>query len=224
MALSRRALRQQRRVAAYSVEPAPTLTPDEDMAEGAALTCAPAIQELQSPTAAAAEMVHDEQQQQQQQQQEEDQGQVQFLDPNLIKRGDYLLMHESAICKVMEINKSKPGKHGSAKISIVGIDVFTSKKHEELYAGSRKAEVPEVKKFDLELTSAVHTADGLQIALCHKGGRPHRTAFTLDDDEDPLVQRIDTLLARGAGVLVQLLRTMGRERVMAAREKPAVRH
>jgi len=185
------------------------------MAEGAALTCAPAIQELQSP--AAAEMVHDEQQQQQ------DQGQVQFLDPNIIKRGDYLLMHESAVCKVMEINKSKPGKHGSAKISIVGIDVFTGKKHEELYAGSRKAEVPEVKKFDQELTNAVHTADGLQIALCHKDGRPHRTAFTLDD-QDPLVQRIDTLLARGAGVLVQLLRTMGRERVMAAREKPAVRH
>jgi len=37
----------------------------------------------------------------------------------------------------MEISHSKPGKHGAAKINMIGIDIFTGKKYEETFgAGS----------------------------------------------------------------------------------------
>ena len=32
-------------------------------------------------------------------------------------------------CKVTDYSTAKPGKHGSAKATIVGTDIFTGKKH-----------------------------------------------------------------------------------------------
>ena len=35
-------------------------------------------------------------------------------------------------CQVVEYNTSKSGKHGRAKANIIGIDIFTGKKFQDL--------------------------------------------------------------------------------------------
>ena len=49
-------------------------------------------------------------------------------------------------CKVTEYSTAKPGKHGSAKATIVGVDIFTAKKYEDSCPTSATVRVPVVSK------------------------------------------------------------------------------
>ena len=49
-------------------------------------------------------------------------------------------------CKVTDYSTAKPGKHGSAKATIVGNDIFTNKKHEDTAPTGATLQVPIVTK------------------------------------------------------------------------------
>jgi translation initiation factor 5A len=52
-------------------------------------------------------------------------------------------------CRVVDISTTKAGKHGHAKATIVGVDIFTGKKHEDSCPTSHNMETPIVKKAEL---------------------------------------------------------------------------
>jgi translation initiation factor 5A len=54
-------------------------------------------------------------------------------------------------CKVTDYSTAKPGKHGSAKASIVGLDIFTNKKYEDSWPTSAGVMVPVVNKIEFEV-------------------------------------------------------------------------
>lgn len=54
-------------------------------------------------------------------------------------------------CKVSDYSTAKPGKHGSAKASIVGNDIFTGKKYEDSMPTASTVMVPTVNKIDYEV-------------------------------------------------------------------------
>ena len=54
-------------------------------------------------------------------------------------------------CKVIEYSTAKSGKHGSAKASIVGLDIFTNKKYEDGWSTSHNVRVPVIKKTELKV-------------------------------------------------------------------------
>lgn len=62
-----------------------------------------------------------------------------------IKKGAYCILKGNP-CKVLETAISKPGKHGSAKIAVTGVDLFTNKKIEGIFATSGQAWAPNVTK------------------------------------------------------------------------------
>ncbi|MGC8568646.1 MAG: translation initiation factor IF-5A [Nitrososphaeria archaeon] len=62
-----------------------------------------------------------------------------------IKEGSYMMIDGSP-CKVVEVEKSKPGKHGSAKVRVVGIDIFTGAKKSYVGPSESKVEVPIIEK------------------------------------------------------------------------------
>ena len=62
-----------------------------------------------------------------------------------IKKGGYCILKDMP-CKVVEYSTSKAGKHGHAKATIVGIDIFTGKKYEDACPTSHNIYVPIVKK------------------------------------------------------------------------------
>ncbi len=67
------------------------------------------------------------------------------VDAGSLKVGSYIVIDE-APCKVVEIEKSKTGKHGSAKARIVAIGLFDGVKRSIVVPVDQKVEQPVVEK------------------------------------------------------------------------------
>ena len=70
-----------------------------------------------------------------------------------LKPGAYFLIDEEP-CRVISIEKSKPGKHGSAKANIVAVGFFDNRKRNVIMPADRMVDVPLIDK-----TSATVIAD-----------------------------------------------------------------
>ncbi|MCZ6613380.1 MAG: translation initiation factor IF-5A [Thaumarchaeota archaeon] len=62
-----------------------------------------------------------------------------------LKVGSYMMI-EGEPCKIVEYDKSKPGKHGSAKARVVGIGLFDDVKRSHVSPVSANVEVPMLEK------------------------------------------------------------------------------
>lgn len=54
-------------------------------------------------------------------------------------------------CKIVDMSTSKTGKHGHAKVHLTGIDIFTSKKYEDLCPSTHNMDVPNVLRTEFTL-------------------------------------------------------------------------
>merc|ERR1712192_117338 len=70
-----------------------------------------------------------------------------------LRKGSHVMI-KGHPCKVTDISTSKTGKHGHAKAHIVALDIFTSKKYEDLCPTSHNVEVPFVKRTEFQCLSA----------------------------------------------------------------------
>ncbi|KAI0525133.1 hypothetical protein KFK09_004524 [Dendrobium nobile] len=67
-----------------------------------------------------------------------------------IRKNGYIVI-KGRPCKVVEVSTSKTGKHGHAKCHFVAIDIFTSKKLEDIVPSSHNCDVPHVNRTDYQL-------------------------------------------------------------------------
>lgn len=54
-------------------------------------------------------------------------------------------------CKIVDMSTSKTGKHGHAKVHLVGLDIFTNKKYEDICPSTHNMDVPNVKRKEYEV-------------------------------------------------------------------------
>jgi translation initiation factor 5A len=54
-------------------------------------------------------------------------------------------------CKIVESSTSKTGKHGHAKVHMVGIDIFSGKKYEDICPSTHNMDVPIVLRKEFEV-------------------------------------------------------------------------
>jgi translation initiation factor 5A len=67
------------------------------------------------------------------------------MDVGELRVGGYMMI-DGEPCKIMDVTKSKPGKHGSAKARIVAIGVFDNQKRQFVKPVDCGAEVPIIDK------------------------------------------------------------------------------
>lgn len=69
---------------------------------------------------------------------------------NDLKKNDYIILKKCP-CKIVEIHFSKTGKHGHMKAHIVGIDIFSDKKYEDIIRATKNVDIPLIKRNEYEL-------------------------------------------------------------------------
>jgi len=69
-----------------------------------------------------------------------------------LKEGSYIII-DGEPCKIIKIEKSKPGKHGAAKAHIVAVGVFDGAKRSIIKPVDAKVEVPIINKKSAQVIS-----------------------------------------------------------------------
>ncbi len=74
------------------------------------------------------------------------------VDLGSVKEGSYVII-DGEPCRIVEYDKSKPGKHGAAKARIVGIGIFDNVKRSLVSPVSTNVEVPLIEKKSGQIVS-----------------------------------------------------------------------
>lgn len=133
---------------------------------------------------------------------------------NDVKKNGHIMIKDHP-CKVSDISVSKTGKHGHAKAHIIGYDIFTGKKYEDIFPSSHNVDVPFIKKTELELIALA--ADGT-ITYTAEDGTSKDDLTLPDEDGDAWVNDLKKSEAEGKNILITVMVAMGEEKVVSFRE------
>merc|ERR1712228_457022 len=107
--------------------------------------------------------------------------------------------------KIVDMSTSKTGKHGHAKVHIVGLDIFDGKKVEDISPSTHNMEVPWVTNTTYQILD-----DELFLTLMNDDGDT-RSDLKIDEKMGKeIMDRIDD-----EELAVQVIKAIGREKVMA---------
>jgi len=115
-------------------------------------------------------------------------------------------------CKIVDMSTSKTGKHGHAKVHLVGIDIFTNRKYEDLCPSTHNMDVPEVARTEYQIMDI--SDDGFVSMLTAEG-------TSKDDLKVPpgeLGDQIRAMFAEGKDLVVAVLGAMGTEAIISCKE------
>ncbi|KAI8333837.1 eukaryotic translation initiation factor 5A [Chlamydoabsidia padenii] len=116
-------------------------------------------------------------------------------------------------CKIVEMSTSKTGKHGHAKVHLVGIDIFTNKKYEDLSPSTHNMDVPNVVRNEYQL---LDIDDGFLSLMLTDGST--KEDVKLPDNE--LGEQLKDEFDEGKELLVTVVSSMGEEHALAFKEAP----
>ena len=130
-----------------------------------------------------------------------------------IKKGSYLMMHGRP-CKVAKISIVKTGKHGHAKATFVGLDIFTNKRLEHACSTSHAVEVPNVFREEYML---VNVDESGALSLLSDDAEL-KSDLDLPKQDEALAASIRAGFEDDKQLLITVLSACGTEQIVASRE------
>merc|ERR1711936_56190 len=132
-----------------------------------------------------------------------------------LRKGGHVMI-KGRPCKIVEMSTSKTGKHGHAKVHMVAIDIFTSKKLEDICPSTHNMDVPNVKRKDYQLIGM----DDDFVSLMDDSGE------TRDDlkcpDSGEVGDAIRAAIDNEQDILCTVLSACGEECIIATKINTAV--
>lgn len=123
------------------------------------------------------------------------------VDVGDLKEGQYVII-DNEPCHIVEITKSKPGKHGSAKARVVGLGVFDGVKRSFVKPVDAKVDVPIIEKRSGQVIAVL--SNSVQLMDLE----------TYEVFETPIPQEEDIRSKLANGVEVEYWQIMGRKKIM----------
>lgn len=121
-----------------------------------------------------------------------------------LKEGSFIVI-DGEPCKIVEIEKSKTGKHGSAKCRIVAIGIFDGVKRSVVVPADAQVEVPVVNKKVAQVIAIA--GDTVQL----------QDLQTYEIYEVPMPEEEEIRSRLAPGVEVEVWEIMGRHKIMRIR-------
>ena len=118
-----------------------------------------------------------------------------------VKTGSYIVI-DGEPCRIVDYDKSKPGKHGSAKARVVGVGIFDNVKRSIVSPVSSTIEIPLIEKRSAQIISLSPTI--MQIMDLEN--------YEINDIDLPEDEEIKNKL--GAGKEVEFWRVLGKQKVV----------
>lgn len=127
-----------------------------------------------------------------------------------VRKGHFVML-KGRPCKVADVSTSKTGKHGHAKANIMGYDIFTNKKYEDVCPTSHNIDSPFVTRKEYSLVSI---NDGFLQLMDENGA----TREDLRVPENEVGQGIAEAFAQEKSLIISCLAACGEEMVMEFKE------
>jgi len=118
-----------------------------------------------------------------------------------LREGRYIIV-DGEPCRIVDITKSKPGKHGSAKARIVAIGIFDGVKRSLVKPVDANVEVPMINKRSGQVFSVM--SSGIQIMDLE----------TYEYLDAPFPEDEDLKAKLAPGVEIEYWRIMGRVKIL----------
>ncbi|MGQ9639373.1 MAG: translation initiation factor IF-5A [Candidatus Bathyarchaeia archaeon] len=118
------------------------------------------------------------------------------VDVGSVKVGQYIIVDDEP-CRVVEYEKSKPGKHGAAKARIVAVGLFSEQKKNVISPVDAKIDVPIIEKRSGQIISVM--SETVQIMDLE----------TYETFETPLPKEADLRSKFNTGVEVEYWKMVG---------------
>ncbi|CDF38123.1 Translation initiation factor eIF5A [Chondrus crispus] len=130
-----------------------------------------------------------------------------------LKKGSHVVI-KGFPCKIIDYSTSKTGKHGHAKANIVGIDIFTGKKYEDISPSSHNMMSPVVTRKDFQLIDI--DEEGYVTIMDDKNET--RSDLRLDFENDDIHKKAKEDFEEGKDLLLTVLSALDTEKVIAVKE------
>ena len=121
-----------------------------------------------------------------------------------VKEGSYIILDGEA-CKVVSREHFKPGKHGSAKVHLVAISIFTGSKKSYVSPAESRVDIPMIDKRSGQITSVMDKSVQLMDL----------ETFAVFETPKPSAEDMAELNGElGPGIEVEYWSVLGRNKIM----------
>jgi len=140
------------------------------------------------------------------------------LEAGKLRKGHYAML-KGKPCKIAEITISKTGKHGHAKANMVGIDIFTDKKYEDMCPTSHNMYIPNVTRQEYTVMDIDEDAGSVSV-LTETGDCKDdlNLPTNTDGSQTEIAGKMIQMFADGKAILVTVVSACKEEKIVECRE------